>query len=153
MLDELLAAGEGHLVGSRRTRHRDGWIAFHSADTAPLTLAPPTELEFTDVHRELMAALEPGGATSSANSSEARRSRMPKAALWELIWAGWVTGDTFGPVRTHLAGPGRRGGAHRSASTTAASDRYSIGHAQTPYLRSDCRGRWSALRPSSQPPR
>ena len=26
-----------------------------------------------------------------------------KAALWELIWAGWVTGDTFAPVRAMLS--------------------------------------------------
>jgi len=36
-----------------------------------------------------------------------------KQALWELIWAGWITGDTFAPVRAMLTGPrrstGRRG--------------------------------------------
>ena len=37
-----------------------------------------------------------------------------KQALWELIWAGWVTGDTFAPVRAMLgrAPAGDRAGPH-----------------------------------------
>jgi ATP-dependent Lhr-like helicase len=151
MLDELLAAGEVTWSGVGQLGSSDGWIAFHPTDTAPLTLAQATELEFTAVHRELMAALEhgggyffrqlTGGAFSDANV---------KAALWELIWAGWVTGDTFGPVRAQLAGPGRRGGAHRQRHRPPRLSRYSVSHAQTRSSDPTVAGRWSAL-PAAEP--
>jgi ATP-dependent Lhr-like helicase len=147
MLDELLAAGEVTWSGVGQLGTADGWIAFHSADTAPLTLTPPTELDFTDVHRELMAALEPGGGYFFRQLVGAASESDAKAALWELIWAGWVTGDTFGPVRTHLAGPGRRGGAHRQRQRPPRLSRYSIGHAQIRTSDPTVAGRWSALPP------
>ena len=58
MLDELLASGEVTWSGAGQIGGGDGWIAFHPADSAPLTLAPPTEIEFTDTHRAIMATLE-----------------------------------------------------------------------------------------------
>src|SRR4029079_9800179 len=55
MLDELLASGEVTWSGAGQIgggpAGSDGWIAFHPAESAPLTLAPPTEIEFTDIHR------------------------------------------------------------------------------------------------------
>ncbi|MRH88843.1 ATP-dependent helicase [Nocardia sp. SYP-A9097] len=36
------------------------------------------------------------------------------AALWELVWAGYVAGDTFAPVRAMLAGTARTTTAHRT---------------------------------------
>ncbi|MGV9820443.1 ATP-dependent helicase [Nocardia xishanensis] len=36
------------------------------------------------------------------------------AALWELVWAGVVSGDTFAPVRALLAGTSRTTTAHRT---------------------------------------
>ncbi|MCA0436675.1 MAG: DEAD/DEAH box helicase [Austwickia sp.] len=43
------------------------------------------------------------------------------AALWDLVWAGLVSNDTFAPVRA-LAGSGR--GAHRSRRTPPRTGRY-----------------------------
>ena len=62
MLDELLASGEVTWSGAGTIGGGDGWIAFHPADSAPLTLAPPTEIEFTDAHRAIMDILGGGGA-------------------------------------------------------------------------------------------
>ena len=62
MLDELLASGEVTWSGAGTIGGGDGWIAFHPADSAPLTLAPPTEIEFTDTHRAIMEVLGGGGA-------------------------------------------------------------------------------------------
>ena len=62
MLDELLASGEVTWSGAGTIGGGDGWIAFHPADSAPLTLAPPTEIEFTDTHRAIMEILGGGGA-------------------------------------------------------------------------------------------
>ena len=63
--DARRAAGlrRGHLVGAGSISGSDGWIAFHHADTAPLTLAPPAEIEFTDTHRAILDVLgHPGDA-------------------------------------------------------------------------------------------
>ncbi len=153
MLDELLATGEVTWSGAGQIGTGDGWIAFHPADTAPLTLPSPAEIEFTDVHREIMAALDNDGRTgggyffrqlNSGSSSDAE----VKSSLWELIWAGWVTGDTFGPVRAQLAGAGRRGGAHRQRQRPPRLSRYSVSHAQTRSSDPAVAGRWSALPPS-----
>ena len=65
MLDELLASGEVTWSGAGQigggSGGSDGWIAFHSADSAPLTLTAPAEIEFTDTHRAIMEILGGGG--------------------------------------------------------------------------------------------
>ncbi len=57
MLDELLASGEVTWSGAGQIGGGDGWIAFHLADSAPMTLAAPTEIEFTDTHRAITETL------------------------------------------------------------------------------------------------
>jgi ATP-dependent helicase Lhr and Lhr-like helicase len=154
MLDELLAAGEVTWSGAGSISSGDGWITFHTAETAPLTLAPPAEIEFTDAHREIMATLGHGGAYFFRQLADAASAGDPlstvKQALWELIWAGWVTGDTFAPVRALLAGSGRRGGTHRQRQRPPRLSRYSVAHAQTRTTDATVAGRWSAL-PLAEP--
>ncbi|MFC7672875.1 ATP-dependent helicase [Mycolicibacterium sp. GCM10028919] len=144
MLDELLAAGEVTWSGAGPIAGSDGWIAFHTADSAALTLAQPAEIDFTDTHREIMATLENGGAYFFRQLGAADDT--VKQALWELVWAGWVTGDTFGPVRAMLGGTRRRaGGAHRQRPQRPRLSRYSVAHAQTRTTDPTVAGRWSAL--------
>ena len=153
MLDELLASGEVTWSGAGTIGGGDGWIAFHPADSAPLTLAPPTEIEFTDAHRAIMDILGGGGAYFFRQLAGGERSRdSSNRQLWELIWAGWVTGDTFAPVRAMLAGTGRRSGrpAHRQRSRPPRLSRYSVAHAQTRASDPTVAGRWSAL-PAAEP--
>ena len=78
-----------------------------------------------------------------------------KQALWELIWAGWITGDTFAPVRAMLCGhrrsTGRRGApAHRQRQRPPRLSRYSVAHAQARSSDPTVAGRWSAL-PAAEP--
>src|SRR3954453_7889817 len=83
MLDELLAAGEVTWSGAGQIGGGDGWIAFHSAESAPLTLAAATEIEFTDTHRAIMAALGGGGAYFFRQLADGDAEQFKKA-LWEL---------------------------------------------------------------------
>lgn len=145
MLDELLAAGEVTWSGAGEIGSGDGWIAFHSAETAPLTLATPADFELTDVHREVLDTLGNGGAYFFRQLTGGAPEADTKAALWELIWAGRVTGDTFAPVRALLAGSGKRGGAHRQRQRPPRLSRYSVAHAQTRTTDATVAGRWSAL--------
>ena len=160
MLDELLASGEVLWSGAGAAlRSGDGWVAFHTADTAPLTLAA------ADRHRDHR---DPPRAYSTRSTAAARTSSVSspptasatdalKEALWQLIWSGRVTGDTFAPVRALLAGD-RRGGtrrpatpAHRHRTGPAAESlqrRASAARRQPPIP--TVAGRWSAL-PAAEP--
>ncbi|OBF30362.1 ATP-dependent helicase [Mycobacterium sp. ACS1612] len=155
MLDELLASGEVTWSGVGQIGGGDGWIAFHPAESAPLTLAAPTELEFTDAHRAIMDTLGAGGAYFFRQLAGGGDAEQLKQALWELIWAGWVTGDTFAPVRAMLAGSrrstGRRGApAHRQRQRPPRLSRYSVAHAAARQSDPTVAGRWSAL-PAAEP--
>ncbi|MGB3484893.1 MAG: ATP-dependent helicase, partial [Mycobacterium sp.] len=104
MLDELLASGEVLWSGAGALAGGDGWVVFHTADTAPLTLRTPEEIEFTDVHRALLDILGRPGAAHGAFffrqlAVDGATTETLKEALWQLIWNGWITGDTFAPVR------------------------------------------------------
>ena len=107
MLDELLAGGEVVWSGHGRITGADGWIAFHPADSAPLTLRPVDPLETTGLHEAMLAELG-GGALRypqlTAGLGDDEESRC--TALWDLVWAGLVSNDSFSPVRALLT-PGR----------------------------------------------
>ncbi|OBG98165.1 ATP-dependent helicase [Mycobacterium sp. E3251] len=150
MLDELLATGEVTWSGAGSISAGDGWVALHVSDSAPLTLAGPAEIDFTEAHRAILDTLAGGGAYFFRQLAQSGTPDTElKAALWELIWAGWVTGDTFAPVRAMLGGVGNRkraAPAHRSHRPPRLS-RYSVAHAQSRPADPTVAGRWSALPP------
>lgn len=134
-LDELMATGEVRWSGHGAINAKDGWVALHPADQAPFTLQPPDEPEFTDVHLALLTAL--GAGPAAAVPPEALTTPVAQgggayffrqlsdttgllddaavaAALWDLVWAGIVSGDTFAPVRARLTGSTRAPAAHRT---------------------------------------
>jgi ATP-dependent helicase Lhr and Lhr-like helicase len=153
MLDELLATGEVTWSGAGSISGSDGWIALHPSDSAPLTLAGPTEVDFTDAHRAILDTLAGGGAYFFRQLARDEIGQTAlKAALWELIWAGWVTGDTFAPLRAMLGGAGTRkrsAPAHRTRRPPRLS-RYSVAHPQSRSTDPTVAGRWSAL-PAPEP--
>ncbi|MFY1599655.1 ATP-dependent helicase, partial [Micromonospora sp. WMMD737] len=156
MLDELLASGEVLWSGVGALSAADGWVAFHPADTAPLSLAPPGELEFTDVQRAVLDALSGGGAYFFRQLSlDGVPNESLKEALWQLIWSGRVSGDTFAPVRALLSGP-RGTGSRRAAAPSHRHrrpprlSRYSLSSSALSHRDSDptVAGRWSVLPPA-----
>ncbi len=156
MLDELLASGEVLWSGAGALSGGDGWVAFHPADTAPLTLLPTSDLELTDTHRLILDALGGGGAYFFRQLGVAGVSTESlKEALWQLIWSGRVTGDTFAPVRSVVSGD-RRPGARRPATPTHRQrraprmSRYSVAHPQHRSADPSVTGRWSALPAAEQ---
>ncbi|MGV0715426.1 ATP-dependent helicase [Mycolicibacterium sp. XJ662] len=153
MLDELLASGEVIWSGAGQIGASDGWVAFHQAESAPMTLSPPAQIEFTDQHRAILETLDGGGAYFFRQLAANPTDEL-KTALWELVWAGWVSGDTFAPVRAVLSGTrrgGRRGApAHRQRSRPPRLSSYSVAHAQTRTADPIVAGRWSAL-PAVEP--
>ena len=112
-LDELTTTGEVIWSGNGVLPGSDGWVSFHLADTARLTLAetsgPETgTAETTELQRHILEAMASGGAYFFRQLAQAVGSDDDKAlnaALWELVWAGLITNDTFSPLRSYLGGP------------------------------------------------
>ena len=113
MLDELLASGQVLFTGAGQLSGRDGLISFHPARTAPLSLTADEDLDATaDLSAEatlLWQVFPENGAYFIAQLREAVSEsghRVPKLAeaLWELVFAGLVTNDSFAPLRSWLGG-------------------------------------------------
>jgi ATP-dependent Lhr-like helicase len=132
MLDELDAAGELVWVGAGALGARDGRVILLRRDRA-LALAPePQPIPHrTALHDAIADHLARGGASflvaiEQAVASAVARPAEPHpprergaaphapivAALWDLVWAGAVTNDTFAPLRSLGQPAGRRGNAH-----------------------------------------
>ncbi|MCW4352042.1 ATP-dependent helicase [Hoyosella sp. YIM 151337] len=128
-LDELTASGEVLWSGAGALSTRDGWISLHLADTASITLAPAAT-DVSSVALRIQSVLVRGGGyffrdladavgrDSLAEGVEAPADAALIDALWELVWAGLVTNDTYSPVRARLSS-GRTGTAHRTRRPTA----------------------------------
>ncbi|UZX01884.1 DEAD/DEAH box helicase [Arthrobacter sp. CDRTa11] len=112
MLDELMAAGEVLWSGAGSLPGNDGWISLHLAESAELTLNPALEYEPGDAQQRLLDHLRNNGGgyffrqlTDVAGGMDRVLSDQDVvSALWDLAWAGRITGDTFAPVRALIAG-------------------------------------------------
>ncbi|ORA59096.1 ATP-dependent helicase [Mycobacteroides franklinii] len=110
MLDELLASGESVWSGHGSISAQDGWIALHPSGLAPATLAATDPVVLDEAHRTILDGLAAGGGYFFRQFGEAAT----RAALWDLVWAGLVTGDTFAPVRALLGTSTKSRTAHRN---------------------------------------
>ncbi|WP_421084670.1 Lhr family helicase [Rothia nasimurium] len=182
LLDSAMSAGDVLWTGSGQLTGDDGWICLHLGETAALTL--PDEIERTEALAALGALenalyeLLTGGLfftqiqTQLATLATSLGNTPPSAqeistALWNLVWAGLVTGDTFAPVRALISGgasahkvavPAPRArsvGIRRGASRLSAS-RLGVGTGRAPALSAQVApidgGRWARLEPETLDP-
>ena len=106
-LDTLMAAGEVVWVGTERIGERDGRIALYLTENLSqlLPIASTSGNPLSDRAQALLAALGSSGASFFADLHAASGAGYPGDtvdALWELVWAGLVTNDTFHPLRNFL---------------------------------------------------
>jgi ATP-dependent Lhr-like helicase len=135
MLDELTASGDVLWAGHGSLAGDDGWLSLHLAETAALTLPLPDDQDGDPmpggpVHRSILGVLATGGGFFFGTLADGVRADLAPSrpdekgersvsdaelvdALWDLVFAGLVSGDTLAPLRARLAG-GRT--AHRSRS-------------------------------------
>ncbi|WP_412543758.1 ATP-dependent helicase [Longispora sp. K20-0274] len=122
-LDELCASGEVVWAGAGSLAKADGWVTLAYADAAPLLLPAPDEAAAaTPLHTAVLEALDGGQALFFRALSDRVASTDDEellAALWDLVWGGWLTNDTLAPLRALLGG----GGTHR-AKPAAPRSRY-----------------------------
>jgi ATP-dependent helicase Lhr and Lhr-like helicase len=141
LLDELVAMGEVVWVGRGALGAGDGRVALYLRGDAPRLAPEPGDPPAGELHEKLRAHLERRGASFFRDLYLGAGGGDQEAvleALWDMVWAGEVTNDTFAPVRAP-AGPAKR--------TTAAR--------RAPLLRLGqprAAGRWSLVRELLEPP-
>jgi ATP-dependent Lhr-like helicase len=104
-LDSVMASGQVMWVGLEQIGNRDGRIALYLNESVALLL-PPQELRaeppmLSERAEKIRSFLSQGGASFIA-TIQAAIGGFPgdtRDALWELVWSGQVTNDTFHPLR------------------------------------------------------
>ncbi len=109
LLDQLGAAGEVVWAGAGALGSRDGWVVLALTEHAPLLLPETTATELSPLATRLLDVFGRAGALffrQLADLVEDDGDNDADAdvvlALWELVWAGRVTNDTFAPLRALL---------------------------------------------------
>ena len=140
LLDELVAMGEVVWIGRGPLGPGDGRVALYLRADAPRLAPAPGAGPGDELHARLRAQLERRGASFFRDLYLAAGGGNQEAvldALWDMVWAGEVTNDTFAPLR--LLGPGSR--------------RASLGR-RAPVVRLSqprATGRWSLVRDLLEP--
>ncbi len=144
LLDELMMAGEVVWVGVSPLGNDDGRLAFYLRDRAHLLVNPPAGSQPDGVeHSRLREVLGARGACFF-RELQGTDDFATVESLWDLVWSGEVTNDSFNAVRAMLGG---RKGARAGVAATSATRR-----AGRPRLASlmalgppKAQGRWSLV--------
>jgi ATP-dependent Lhr-like helicase len=105
-LNTLAAAGEVRWVGIEPLGQRDGRIALYLTDQMPALLPERSSDNGTEQERAMLHWLARHGASFFAPLLEAAGGGFPHdvvEALWNLVWRGLVTNDTFFPLRAYTS--------------------------------------------------
>jgi ATP-dependent Lhr-like helicase len=108
-LDAVMAAGEVVWVGLEQVGDRDGRVSLYLTESLP-ALLPPAEIQtdppqLSDKAEKILEVLKKQGASFFAGIHNALGGGYPgevREALWQLVWAGKITNDTFFPLRDLL---------------------------------------------------
>ncbi len=134
-IDELMLSGDLVWIGVGALGQRDGRVVLFPREIlATLWPGPDTGFQPDEIGTTILEALESGGASFFHDIFDAAGGGDPEVvleSLWELVWAGLVTNDTFAPIRAYVT---RRKG--RTGGRRPLSSRFPA-HAQ---------GRWSLTR-------
>jgi len=114
LLDELISMGEVVWVGRGSLGISDGRVALYVRGDAPRLVPPPSDPPQTELHERVRKHLRARGASffrDLYNACGGGDEDVMLDALWDLVWSGEVTNDTFSPLR--LLGPQARRPARR----------------------------------------
>ena len=152
-IDALMAAGEVVWVGVEQVGDRDGRVALYLTESMPLLLAPRDGAEVSAAPSErgqkIIDYLSQSGASFFSEIHAATGGGFPgdtTEALWQLVWSGYLTNDTFHPLRNLI----------RPADNKRARPELSDGRPGSPEFLSRMRsrtsrggpaqGRWSLIK-------
>lgn len=143
-LDALCAAGEVVWVGAGALGDRDGRVRLFLAQDLWLLRSAPAPGPTGGLHEAIRSHLGERGASFFGEIQEACGEALPGPvveALWDLAWAGEVTSDAFGALRSVLR--------PRSAADRVRRRPLFRSRRQAPPT---AIGRWSLLRPPARRP-
>jgi ATP-dependent Lhr-like helicase len=110
-LDTLSAAGEIVWVGLEPLGERDGRVALYLTDHLAVLHQSRGEIELSDRKREIVDFLRARGASFFDVIHEGIGGGFPSElvdAMWDLVWKGVVTNDTFHALRAFVRGRASR---------------------------------------------
>jgi ATP-dependent Lhr-like helicase len=110
-LDALAAAGEVVWRGVEPVGDRDGRVALYLTDHISRLWRPAPVAERAERDEAILAHLRRHGASFFAALHEAAGGGYPGEtvdALWDLVWKGLITNDTFHALRAFTRAPTRR---------------------------------------------
>jgi ATP-dependent helicase Lhr and Lhr-like helicase len=146
-LDQLIAAGEVVWLGVEPLGASDGRVVLCFRDQVHLLAPDPVgDPPAGEVHDLLRTHLRERGASfwpELLRASGVPDEGLVLAALWDLVWAGEVTNDTYAPVRALGLGRSSRGSGRGGRPRPGRLTRAGPPAAQ---------GRWSATRDLLEPP-
>jgi ATP-dependent Lhr-like helicase len=151
-LDELTGSGELLWSGAGSLPGGDGWVCFAYADTAAQLLPQPDpEAASTTLHQDILSALDVARFFKDLTDMVDGEDEDVLAALWDLVWGGWISNDSLSPLRAKLAGPlpkaasSRRFGRRlRSARLTGVAG-FGVAPARARATPATAAGRWYRL--------
>lgn len=118
-LDALGQMGKLVWVGSGALGTRDGKVALYRRDRiSQLLPIPPIPDDLDPTHRDILAALRQRGACFFYDLLQAcqKKESVLLSSLWDLVWMGLVSNDSFQPLRHLSVAKGRRRASMESAS-------------------------------------
>ncbi|MEO6703605.1 MAG: DEAD/DEAH box helicase, partial [Jatrophihabitantaceae bacterium] len=155
MLDELTSSGEVLWAGAGSLAGNDGWLALSPSDAATELLPAPAPIELSELHQAILDALAGGQAlflrdiTDRVRAGGLADEPAPAdlgSAIWDLVFAGWLTNDTLAAVRTRLRGGRTAHGRSRPAPRPRYGRYHRVGSAtKAAPLLPNLPGRWSRL--------
>jgi ATP-dependent Lhr-like helicase len=122
-LDHLGQIGMLVWVGSGALGTKDGKVALYRRDRISQLLSPPPVPDDLDpTHREILSLLQQRGACFFYDLLQACGKKEDRllASLWDLVWMGLVSNDSFAPLRQLGVAKTRR----RRAPIESASGRW-----------------------------
>ena len=110
-LDALTAAGEVVWAGIEPLGERDGRLALYLTDHFPRLRRAVADAELSPREQSIVEHLSRQGAAFFGTLHEAAGGGYPAEsveALWDLVWKGLITNDTFHALRAFTRPPARR---------------------------------------------
>ncbi len=121
-IDSLMLSGDLVWLGGGSLGMRDGRVALYPRrSVAVLWQGPDADIDMSSRSTEILSFLDQRGASFFADIYHGTGGGDPEEsldALWDLAWAGYLTNDTFEPVRAFTR---RRRGRSRGRSALASS--------------------------------
>ena len=133
MLDMLAATGQVVWIGRGALGARDGRVVLYLREHVRELLPPPSAEPPEDpIQTAILEQLAQRGALFLFEIEDAVKARLGelssqdfKEALWDLVWSGQVSNDTFAPLRTLGQRASRSRGRRWQAGSSLAGGRWS----------------------------